>query len=108
MNKFETDDFYEQLSVNLERELNEELLIEGERLSLETIGLINDDENEVGKVHICLLIIAELDENANVSVKETDQLKGEWISIQNLPYADTYERLESWSKFVTDILVKDI
>jgi predicted NUDIX family phosphoesterase len=108
MNKFETDDFYEQLSVNLERELNEELIIDGERLSLETIGLINDDENEVGKVHIGLLVIAELEENANVSVRETDQLKGEWINIQDLPYADTYERLESWSKFVSDILVKDI
>jgi predicted NUDIX family phosphoesterase len=108
MNKFETDDFYEQLSVNLERELDEELLIDGKRLSLDTIGLINDDENEVGKVHIGLLVIAELEKNATVSVRETDQLKGEWISIENLPYADTYERLESWSKFVTDILVRNL
>jgi predicted NUDIX family phosphoesterase len=104
MNKFEVEDFYEQLSVNLERELDEELQIDGERLSLETVGLINDDENEVGKVHIGLLVIAELKEDAEVSVKETDQLKGYWYNAESLKEKDTYDRLESWSKFVADIL----
>ena len=106
MNKFEVEDFYEQLSVNLERELEEELLIDGDRLSLDTIGLINDDENEVGKVHIGLLVIAELKEDATVAVRETDQLKGMWLTIEDLTQSDTYERLESWSQFVVDVLKK--
>jgi len=106
MNKFEVEDFYEQLSVNLERELEEELLIDGDRLSLDTIGLINDDENEVGKVHIGLLVIAELKEDATVAVRETDQLKGMWLTIEDLTQSNTYERLESWSQFVVDVLKK--
>jgi predicted NUDIX family phosphoesterase len=104
MNQFEVKDFYEQLSVNLERELEEELHIDGERLSLETIGLINDDEDEVGKVHIGLLVIAELKEDANVTVRETDQLKGSWFKVEELFESETYDRLENWSKFVADIL----
>jgi predicted NUDIX family phosphoesterase len=106
MNKFEVEDFYEQLSVNLERELEEELHIDGERLSLDTIGLINDDENEVGHVHIGLLVIAELKDDTQVSVRETDQLKGYWIKISELRNKETFDRLESWSQFVAKILNK--
>jgi predicted NUDIX family phosphoesterase len=104
MNKFEVDDFYEQLSVNLERELEEELHIDGDRLSLETVGLINDDENEVGHVHIGLLVIAELKEDTQVTVREVDQLKGSWFDAKELKEPHVYERLESWSQFVADIL----
>lgn len=104
MNKFEVENFNEQLSVNLERELEEELIIEGARLSLETIGLINDDLNEVGKVHIGLLVIVELDVNASVSVREVDQLNGFWLTVDELSKPNTYERLESWSQFVVDVL----
>jgi predicted NUDIX family phosphoesterase len=106
MNGFKTNGFYELLSVNLERELEEELDIQGDRLSLETVGLINDDENEVGKVHIGLLVIAELDSNAEVTVRETNQLKGEWVKISDLKNDNIYPHLESWSQFVADILVK--
>jgi len=104
MNEFVSKDFYEVLSINLERELEEELNIQGERLSLDTVGLINDDVNEVGKVHIGLLVIAELADDADVSVRETDQLKGTWLNVEELTQPDTYERLESWSQFVADIL----
>jgi predicted NUDIX family phosphoesterase len=106
MNQFEVKDFYEQLSVNLERELEEELHIDGERLSLDTIGLINDDEDEVGKVHIGLLVIAELKNDTNVTVREIDQLKGSWFKVEDLLESETYDRLENWSKFVADILNK--
>lgn len=104
MNNFDNEDFYTLLSMNLERELEEELHIDGERLSLDTIGLINDDENEVGRVHIGLLVIAELARDAEVSVRETDQLKGAWFNIEDLKQQEVYERLESWSQFVVDIL----
>lgn len=104
MNEFVSKDFYEVLSINLERELEEELHIDGERLSLDTIGLINDDENEVGRVHIGLLVIAELARDAEVSVRETDQLEGKWFNIEDLKQPEVYDRLESWSQFVADIL----
>jgi predicted NUDIX family phosphoesterase len=104
MNKFEVQDFYEQLSVNLERELEEELHIEEDKLILDTVGLINDDENEVGKVHIGLLVIAELKGDTQVTVRETDQLRGFWLNVEQLKESSVYEKLESWSQFVADIL----
>lgn len=105
LNDVEGQDFYGVLVDGLQRELSEELFINKDKLTLTTVGLINDDENEVGKVHIGMLVVGELPEDEEVSVREIDQLKGQWIDIKNLPYADTYERLESWSKFVADILV---
>ena len=102
-----TKGFGEVLLENLKRELEEEVNItstNGQDVSqtLDIIGLINDDENEVGKVHIGILAFIELSENAEVTVRETEQLKGKWFTVEELK--ENYERLESWSKFVVDAL----
>ncbi len=96
------DNFNELLMENLKRELNEELEIDSEKLEIKVVGLINDDENEVGRVHIGLLATIEISEDAIVKVTETDQLEGKWYSVDELK--DNYESLESWSKFVVDAL----
>lgn len=101
------DSFDNVLMENLRRELEEELYIDtdnGEAIELDTkvIGLINDDLNEVGRVHIGILAFIELSNNAIVSVRETEQLDGRWYSVEELK-AD-YDRLETWSKFVVDAL----
>lgn len=101
------DNFDELIINNLNRELEEELIINHDQeldMSLEYAGLINDDENDVGLHHIGILSIIELPLNTDVQVRETEQLKGGWISIQNLKKQDTYQDLESWSQFVADIL----
>lgn len=97
--------FDEILQDNLLRELEEELDIQAEEKEFTTVGLINDDENEVGKVHIGLLVILDLDSDATVHVRETEQLQGKWMSIEQLLKPDTYERLEPWSKYVMDVLM---
>jgi predicted NUDIX family phosphoesterase len=104
VNDIEELDFYGIVSESLKRELNEELVIDTNKLTLYTVGLINDDENEVGKVHIGMLVIGHLEEVSEVSVRETDQLEGEWISIDELKKLEVYETLETWSQFVVDIL----
>lgn len=96
--------FEEILQDNLLRELEEELDIQAEEKEFTTVGLINDDGNEVGKVHIGMLVILDLDTNASVTVRETDQIKGEWMSLGQLLHPDTYDRLEPWSKYVVDVL----
>ncbi len=73
---------------------------------MKTIGLINDDENEVGRVHIGILSVLDLEEDAEVSVRETNQLAGNWITLEDLLTDETYNRLETWSQFVVDILKK--
>jgi predicted NUDIX family phosphoesterase len=104
LNNVEGLDFYGVLADGLQRELEEELFINKDKLILNTVGLINDDENEVGKVHIGMLVIGELPEDEEVSVRETDQLLGEWINIEDLRKSEIYDNLETWSQFVVDVL----
>lgn len=104
INPVDDANFNDTLSINLQRELDEELTINSTESNLKYIGLINDDEDEVGKVHLGILAINELSPNAVVEVKEVDQLKGEWMSIEQLISAEVYERLENWSKIAVDIL----
>lgn len=96
--------FDETLEINLNRELDEELSIYTSERKLEYIGLINNDEDEVGEVHLGILATLELHKYAIVGVKETDQLKGQWMTVEELKHPDNYERLEAWSKYVVDIM----
>jgi predicted NUDIX family phosphoesterase len=104
MNETTHSTFEETLQDNLLRELEEELDIQAEEREFSTIGLINDDENDVGKVHIGMLVALDVDNEATVEVRETEQLKGSWMLLNELMQPDTYERLEPWSKFVVDTL----
>lgn len=99
-------DFYDVMLDNLSRELHEEVFINDNKLTLDTIGLVNDDSEPVSEVHLGLLMIGELDESEDVTVRETEQLEGFWIDITDLKNKDIYDKLESWSKFVADILTE--
>jgi predicted NUDIX family phosphoesterase len=91
------------IQVNTERELEEELDIQG-KYTLKTIGLINDDSEEVSRVHIGVLGFLELEESGEVTVKETEQLAGKWCTLEQLRTPATYDRLENWGKIVVDML----
>ncbi|OCB99192.1 uncharacterized protein SRCM101294_00282 [Bacillus amyloliquefaciens] len=97
--------FSEVLKENTDRELAEELYIrEEDKQNIVTLGLINDDENNVGKVHIGILSALQLASGAQVEVKEKDQIAGRWMKVSELKEQDVYQRLETWSQFVADIL----
>ncbi|MEC3657872.1 hypothetical protein ABEY13_03470 [Bacillus velezensis] len=97
--------FSEVLKQNTDRELAEELYIrEEDKQNIVTLGLINDDENGVGKVHIGILSALQLASAAQVEVKEKDQIAGRWMKLSELKEENVYQRLEAWSKFVADIL----
>lgn len=106
MNLTNHDNFWDTLKENSDRELEEELDIQYNSFELKTIGLVNDDSEPVSQVHIGLLSILELDKDATVEVRETEQLKGEWISINELTEHDIYSKLESWSQLAADVLVQ--
>lgn len=67
------------------------------------LGLLNDDTNAVGQVHIGLVFEARLTPGAVLSVRETDKLVGEWMTIDALLARE--EELESWSQHVLRALV---
>ncbi|QPK90712.1 hypothetical protein IEN91_09785 [Bacillus velezensis] len=97
--------FSEVLKQNTDRELAEELYIrEEDKQNIVTLGLINDDENDVGKVHIGILSALQLAPAAQVKVKEKDQIAGRWMKLSELKEENVYQRLEAWSRFVADIL----
>lgn len=105
MNPLEGDyfTFSKILAINTERELEEELDIKG-KYDINIIGLINDDSDTVGQVHIGILGFLELEEDGEVSVLETEQLKGTWYTIEQLRESGTYGRLENWGKIVVDMI----
>lgn len=91
---------------NLDRELSEELILSHTPQSLNILGLINDDENEVGKVHIGVLAILDFPIEGEVLVRETDVLEGSWKTLQDLYEPNIFNALEPWSKIAVQSLNK--
>lgn len=97
--------FVHTLMANLKRELQEELVLSEMPHSYHIRGLINDDSDAVGQVHLGILLEAHLPPTAQVAVRETDQLAGQWVPLAALTDPDAYERLENWSKLALTALV---
>lgn len=83
----------------LMRELNEEVALHGS-INLRFKGLINDDTNGVGSVHLGLYYILET--NGDVEVRETEKLTGEWADMDMLP--QMAPEMETWSQIVLEHL----
>ncbi len=85
----------------VEREIREELEIEG-GFTQSIVALLNDDSNEVGKVHLGVVHLVEL---------ESDQVRAAEDAIADLRFFSKEElqgsmrdSLESWSQFCADML----
>lgn len=91
------DSINEVLRVNAQRELNEEVgLSEDRSQNMEYIGFINDDTNAVGKVHIGVVFKIKV-KSSDVEVRETDTLKINWISQDEI---NDLNHFESWSALI--------
>lgn len=92
------------------REIHEEVeflggTVDEAIVSMDYVGLINDDVNDVGKVHIGILIEAHISRDAIVQVREKDQLDGDWFPVKTIANSpELVERLENWSKFAIQAL----
>lgn len=87
----------EILRVNAQRELEEEVgLLEANSQNLEYIGFINDDTNDVGKVHIGVVFKIKVNSN-DIEVRETDTLKIQWLEKERI---DNYDEFETWSALI--------
>lgn len=97
----EQGDIAQQLTVNAYRELEEEVgLNQDDARSMEIIGLINDDTNEVGEVHIGVVFRVEVD-SQHISAIETDTLRIKWQNPSDFGNLDDYE---TWSALIIDEL----
>jgi predicted NUDIX family phosphoesterase len=79
----------------MRRELNEEVAIECP-YSERCVGLINDDETPVGRVHLGVVHLLELD-RARVKPREADILDSGFVPVEDL-LADL-TGFETWSQY---------
>lgn len=84
------------------RELNEELSIKSS-FRHKVVALLNDDSDEVGKVHFGIIIVFKLD-SANIVANEIDILEIEFTSIAELKR--NVRNYESWSKICIENIEK--
>ena len=94
------DDGDDALMSGLRREWHEELAADWEP-EFELIGLLNDDSNPVGAVHLGVVFSVDARGRA-VDVREHDKLMGAFVGAEEL--AASWPRLESWSQLVADAL----
>ncbi|MEO8826359.1 MAG: hypothetical protein ABI443_11010 [Chthoniobacterales bacterium] len=84
----------------VEREVNEELRL-GTTFSDRMVALINDDETEVGRVHLGVVHIFTLEKQA-VKAGESAITKLEFLTIEELQ--ERHDSLETWSQILLKAL----
>ena len=87
----------ENIIINgMHRELNEEISI-GYSKAPEFIGIINDNSNDVGKVHLGFWFIIDADSEA-FSINELEKTEGRWIAKNELQRLTC--EMETWSSLL--------
>ncbi|CEA00602.1 NUDIX domain protein [Jeotgalicoccus saudimassiliensis] len=86
-----------KLRVNAARELEEEVGLKDDDVkNIEIHGLINDDGNDVGKVHIGLVLKIDVEKDKIIN-NEADTIALEWVKNDVL---ETMSPYESWSELI--------
>jgi predicted NUDIX family phosphoesterase len=86
----------------LMRELREEFVLAPE-YGCTLVGLINDDSNDVGKVHFALVYELRVS-GVLLEVAEKGKHVAQWADITKL--RAYYDRMENWSKIVLDHVIR--
>lgn len=83
------------------REFHEEIDYQG-TLSVTPIGVLNDDSNDVGKVHLGFVFLLKGNSN-RINIK-SELKSGTLVTLEQC--VDHYEQLENWSQIVLNFLRK--
>lgn len=84
------------------REFEEEIDYSG-NLTISTLGVLNDDSNPVGQVHLGLVLLLEGD---SADIKVRSELKSGQL-VTAIECLDYYQDLESWSQIIFDASIKN-
>jgi predicted NUDIX family phosphoesterase len=85
----------------LARELDEELTTSGEFAEVNVLGLINDDTNDVGSVHLGVAVEAVAD-GIEVAIRETEAMTGRFVTLAEA--LELRDGMESWSQYLLDAM----
>jgi len=83
------------------REFEEEIDYSG-KFTTELIGLLNDDSNDVGLVHVGL-VIRVLGDSDRIAIRDEHKL-GKLVSLSET--GKYYKKMETWSQIVYDFLMR--
>jgi predicted NUDIX family phosphoesterase len=83
------------------REFHEEVAY-NDSFTIEPLGILNDDSNAVGQVHIGFVLLLK-GTSSNIRIK-SELKSGELVSLEECIMHK--ERLESWSAYVVDYLTR--
>jgi predicted NUDIX family phosphoesterase len=95
------DEGEDPLADGLRREWSEELVADWEP-DFRLVGLLNDDTNPVGSVHLGVVFEVEA-AGRGVEVRERDKLTGRFATLAEVRAA--WDRMETWSRLVADHLL---
>jgi predicted NUDIX family phosphoesterase len=95
------DDGGDPLTDGLRREWSEELVADWEP-EFRLVGLLNDDSNPVGSVHLGVVFEVEA-AGRPVEVREREKLTGRFANAAEVRAA--WDRMETWSRLVADHLL---
>ena len=81
------------------RELSEEvgIVLLKNKYPSHYVGVFNDTSNDVSKVHVCVLLIVEIEDMESVKVLETEKLEGLWLDINELGEYSAKDKMENWA-----------
>lgn len=80
------------------REISEELEVRG-AYELRAVGVLNDDSNSVGAVHVGVVHVMRVD--GTVEVREKEQLEGRLVTVRELrELAERGANLETWTRLL--------
>ena len=96
INKDDVKEGEDILEAGRDREWNEEVDYKG-KLEKKLIGILNDDRRPVESVHLGLVYLF-CGGCPDISVKETDKMKGELISMEEL--GEKVEGTEGWAPLI--------
>lgn len=94
------DEGEDALMAGLRREWDEELEADWEP-EFRLVGLLNDDSNPVGAVHLGVVFTVEA-AGRPVSVREHEKLTGAFVDPGEV--ADAWDRLETWSRLAAEAM----
>lgn len=96
----------ETLEEALYREIKEELGLNPNQItSLSLQGIIMDNSNNVGSVHIGLLYTAFVPQGIKLECLEKEKLKGEFKSVEELNNLSNFRTFETWSSIALNYLL---
>lgn len=90
----------EPYAKGMHRELDEEVIVSSS-YNLQCVGLINDDQTEVGKVHLGVVYIADVDLPA-VQPRETEIVDAGFRPLEQI--MGQLDEFESWSRISLEAL----